>query len=315
MARSHADAALEKIAALEANLPPGTKVKIQPVLEALERAKQRATGATVEVGPGKPLLYGEKGKVISRGPGTKKAIGNEAAIANYSKLEEQIKAVGDQASYSTLKKIRQVWDREVAEAGGFPGGSLKERSMLNSKREATNSIRRELAKDHPSIAKVNAEYSLWKNVDEILQETILRTEGHVGLLKHISGAGFGAGGLATGALVTGTTGGAVGGAVVASTLAKGLKAMFQSPRWKMISAVKKQKLADALASGQDGENSKGRRSDSRRGKGFLIFPWHRLMLNLRVYKGTDEKTWTQAAERTPGGFCDSIRRARLPKRP
>ena len=82
--------------------------------------------------------------------------------------------------------------------------------MLNAKREATNSIRRELARDHPSIAKVNAEYSLWKSVDEILQETILRTEGQAGLLKHISGAGFGAGGLATGALVTGTTGGAVG---------------------------------------------------------------------------------------------------------
>ena len=40
--------------------------------------------------------------------------------------------------------------------------------MLNAKREATNSIRRELAKDHPSIAKVNAEYSLWKSTDEIL---------------------------------------------------------------------------------------------------------------------------------------------------
>ena len=164
--------------------------------------------------------------------------------------ESNTGAVGDEASYSTLKKIRQVWDREVAEAGGFQGGTLKERSMLNAKREATNSIRKELANDHPSIARVNAEYSLWKSTDEILQETILRTEGHVGLLKHLSSAGFGAGGMASGALVTGTTGGAIGGAVVASTLGKGLKILFQSPRWKMLSAVKKQKLADALASGK-----------------------------------------------------------------
>ena len=128
MAQSRAGDALDKLAKLESQLPKGTTVKIKPVLKSLERAKKRATGTTVEVGSGKPLLYGEKGDVISRGPGKKKAIGNEAAIANYSKLEEQIKAVGDQASYSTLKKIRQVWDSvEVAEAGGFPGGDwLKE---------------------------------------------------------------------------------------------------------------------------------------------------------------------------------------------
>ena len=65
--------------------------------------------------------------------------------------------------------------------------------MLNAKREATNSIRRELAKDHPRIARVNAEYSLWKSTDEILQETILRTEGHVGLLKHLSELALGRG--------------------------------------------------------------------------------------------------------------------------
>ena len=83
VAQSRAGDALDKLAKLESQLPKGTTVKTRPVLEALERAKQRATGATVEVGSGKPLLYGEKGNVIARGPGKKKAIGNEAAIANY----------------------------------------------------------------------------------------------------------------------------------------------------------------------------------------------------------------------------------------
>ena len=104
--------------------------------------------------------------------------------------------------------------------------------MLNAKKEATNSIRRELAQEHPDIAKINAEYSLWKGVDDILAETILRTDGQVGLLKHIAEAGMGSGGMAAGALLTGTTGGAMGGAAIAATLGRGLKIMFQSPRWK-----------------------------------------------------------------------------------
>ena len=134
-------------------------------------------------------------------------------------MQEQIVTFGGEASYSTLKKVRQVWDREVAESGGFQV-DLKERSVLNAKKEATNAIRRELARDHPDIAKINAEYSLWKTTDEILQETILRTDGQTGLLKHMAEVGMGSGGMAAGSLLTGTLGGAMGGAAIAATLGK-----------------------------------------------------------------------------------------------
>ena len=66
VAQSRSREALEKLAELEAKLPEGTKVKIKPVLDSLEKAKQRATGAVVDVGDGKPMLYGSKGEVISR---------------------------------------------------------------------------------------------------------------------------------------------------------------------------------------------------------------------------------------------------------
>ena len=66
VAQSRSREALEKLAELEAKLPEETKVKIKPILDSLEKAKQRATGAVVDVGDGKPMLYGAKGEVISR---------------------------------------------------------------------------------------------------------------------------------------------------------------------------------------------------------------------------------------------------------
>ena len=200
-------------------------IKTKPIIESLQRAKQRFT----------------------TGRGKDKVIGNEAAYKNLDKLQKQIAGFGDDVSYQTIRKLRQIWDREVAEGGGFFGGTLKEKTALNAKKEATNAIRRELAKEHPDIAKINAEYSLWRTTEEILDATIERTRGQARPLSQTIAQAAGAGGglAAGGGIGTAVTAAAIGGAAF-----KGLTRIFQSPTWRTVSATKKQQVAEAIASGR-----------------------------------------------------------------
>ena len=226
-AEARAGKALEELKEAEASIPAGTKVKIEPVIDWLEKKKESLIGARTKDG----------------------ILGNEAGVKYLEQLQEQIIDLGDDVPYETLVRVRRVLDREVAEAGGFFGKSLKDTSKLSAKQEASNSIRRELGKARPDIARINAEFSLWKTTGEILEETARRTQGQsTPLGQQLAQAAGGGGGMVLGGATLGT-GGAIGGAVGGALLFKGIKALVQSPSWKTISAVKKNRLADAIVSG------------------------------------------------------------------
>ena len=227
-AETKAGKALEELKEAEASIPAGTKVKIEPVIDWLEKKKESLIGARTKDG----------------------ILGNEAGVKYLERLQEQIIDLGDDVPYETLVRVRRVLDREVADAGGFFGKSLKDASKLSAKQEAANSIRRELGKAQPDIARINAEFSLWKTTGEILEETARRTQGQsTPLGQQLAQAAGAGGGLAVGGATLGT-GGAIGGAVGGALLFKGIKALVQSPSWKTISAVKKNRLADAIVSGR-----------------------------------------------------------------
>ena len=227
-AETKAAKALEELKEAEGRIPAGTKIKIEPVIDWLEKKKQALTGARTKDG----------------------ILGNEAGVKHLERLQEQIIDLGDDVPYETLVRVRRVLDREVAESGGFFGKSLKDTSKLSAKQEAANSIRRELGKTRPDIARINAEFSLWKTTGEILEETAQRTQGQsTPLGQQLAQAAGGGGGLVVGGATLGT-GGAIGGAVGGALLFKGIKALVQSPRWKTVSAVKKNRLADAIVSGR-----------------------------------------------------------------
>ena len=227
-AEAKAGKALEELKEAEGRIPAGTKIKIEPVIDWLEKKKEALTGARTKDG----------------------ILGNEAGVKHLERLQEQIIDLGDDVPYETLVRVRRVLDREVAESGGFFGKSIKDTSKLSAKQEAANSIRQELGKARPDIARINAEFSLWKTTTEILEETARRTQGQSAPLgQQLAQAAGGAGGLAVGGATLGT-GGAIGGAVGGALLFKGVKALVQSPSWKTISAVKKNRLADAIVSGR-----------------------------------------------------------------
>lgn len=197
------------------------RIKTQPILDALERTKQAVT-------------ITENGKSIVAEPSVVKAADD---------LMDVVGEFGKDVSVGSIRKLRQIWDKTIAKSKkGF--APLDETTTVDLKRTATKAIREELAQKVPDLAKVNAEFSFWSNVQEVLEQTAAR---RVGQAKPIGqriakGAGF-VGGAASGGLGSGFL-----MAEVLGTLSK----VVNSTAWATFSAVQKNKLADAIANGQVG---------------------------------------------------------------
>jgi len=102
-----------------------------------------------------------------------------------------------------------------------------------------------LAQDYPDIAKINAEYSLWKDTAQVLTDTLARRQGQarplgVKMAKAAGTAvGFGTGG--------------IHGAILGRAAMGALESAISSPGWRTATAVAKDRLADAIAAGNPGK--------------------------------------------------------------
>jgi hypothetical protein len=189
------------------NIPQGKKLAIQPVLDSLEDYKQQGVVDGVKVDPD--------------------------LVKQAAQLQRIVKQFGPDVSYSSLNRVRRIWDSKVARVGGYAGQSLAEGSKVDAFREGASAIREELAKDRPDIAKLNKEYSFWSNVQQVVGDTIKRRSGQEGaLMPKLAGIG----GAATGHTIPGAVMYALG-------------RVIQSPRWRTFSAVKKTQIANAISAG------------------------------------------------------------------
>jgi hypothetical protein len=203
------------------------QVGVKPVSDAIEKAKDafRSTNAA--------------GKVVEFEP---------RAIRQLDGLKGVIDDLGPDARVDQLVAVRRAWDKVVADAGGYahraPGGigvPLKDISEATSKREATTAIRQLLDKEVPELTALNKEFSFWKNLDDVVTQTMKR--------KAPQGEGLGAAvkesaGNLAGAVATGN----LAGAFAIGKMAKFASSVFASPRWKLASAQMKDSLASAIAS-------------------------------------------------------------------
>lgn len=204
------------------------QIGVKPVSDALEKAKDafRATNAA--------------GKVVEFEP---------RAIRQLDGLKTVIDDLGPDARVDQVVAVRRAWDKVVADAGGYahraPGGigvPLKDISEATSKREATTAIRQLLDKEVPELTSLNKEFSFWKNLDDVVTQTMKR--------KAPQGEGLGAiAKEATGQIVgSAATGGNLGAAFAIGKMAKFAGSVFNSPRWKLASAQAKDALASAIVS-------------------------------------------------------------------
>lgn len=234
----------------------GQAVTTQPVVNALETAKdafRTTTQMPVAEAARKGLL--EKATSVANGLATVAVEFEPRAIRQLDGLQKIITDVGDTATVEQLTGIRRAWDKVVSQAGGFAqrsGGAigvpLQDQSEAWAKREASGAIRKLLADDVPDLAAINKEYSFWKNLDDVLTQTLQRTQPQgPGLLRQgAEAAGQVVGGMAgSGAGPAGT----IGGAVVLGKVAKMAQTVLTSPRWRFVDAKLRNTLADAISSG------------------------------------------------------------------
>lgn len=178
-------------------------------------------------------------------------------IEQLAKLQETIAQLGDDATVGQIVAIRRVWDDVVARAGGFAhrsgpafGVPLAEQTEAWAKREATTAIRRVLSESQPDLAVLNKEYAFWSNLRGVLTATQRRTQAQSsGLTRTILGGA----GATAGALTGDTPSDRVQNAVMGGLVGRQLIAAVTSPRWRFVSADIRNRVADALASGKQGD--------------------------------------------------------------
>jgi len=209
-------------------------VSTQPIVDVLETAKD-AFRTTVQ-----------------RGGQTTMVVYEPRAVQQLSGLQKILTDLGPDARVDQLVAVRRAWDKVVDQAGGFAhraGGAigipLKEQTEAWAKREATSAIRDQLNQAVPELGAINKEWSFWKNLDDVLGQTLKRTQPHgVGIGQMMAeGAGQVVGG-ALGATQGVATG--VGSAFAVGKLAAMARQVFTSPRWQFVDAKLRNQLADAI---------------------------------------------------------------------
>lgn len=166
-------------------------------------------------------------------------------------VQNIVKQYGPDVDPTTLRRLRQIFEDPVAQRGGYAGTDLSTNYTLSAQQQAADSIRGILNKN-PDIGALDKEISFWLDVQRVTSQSGLRRTGQEGGLMKVLGP--------LGAAVTGSGTGAATHSPVAAMGAAGsiLLASYgvqavRSPLWRTMSAVAKDRFAQALASGDVGE--------------------------------------------------------------
>lgn len=203
------------------SIPKDAPVNLASVASDLEQAKQSF------------MVPGAGGRLVVADP---------QAVQHIEGFQNIIRDIGTKnAPYESVRKLRQIWDKSIAQSKGFYGKTVTEGSLLDAKKEAANALRGELAKQFPDMAKVNAEYSFWSNAQKVLSDTIERTQSQKRPLTETIRRSAGAIG---GTMVGGPLGGVLGDVALGA-----LSKIVDSTAWKTLGSIQKSSLAKQLATG------------------------------------------------------------------
>lgn len=225
--------------------PAGT----QPVVDALETAKGEFR-AVVQRPLADALKRQDTILAVKNGMADVMVEYESRPLRQLEQLQQILTDLGPNVTVKQLIAVRRKWDDVVAQAGGYAhragsaiGVPLQDQSEAWAKREATTAIRALLAEKAPELSAVNAEFAFWKNLDDVLTQTVQRTTPQKGgLRKAVAEAAGAAAGSSRG----------IGAAWMTAKLAGFVEQVFTSPRWQFVDARMRNALADALASGSQG---------------------------------------------------------------
>lgn len=223
-----------------------TAAKLAPALDAEYAAYERTLPQGKMTGAGTQIINDlEKAKANYTEAGV---VHEPGAVDALTAIQDRIKQHGPDISPSSLRHIRQIYDRPVAKAGGFAGVDLATQFALNSKEEAGNAIRDLLNSSPTNIGAMDKEISLWLDLQRVTKYSALNDVGQKGGLLRAIGEPIAI--LGTG--VTGLAKGGIGTGVESATITALGALAFEVSRtavWRTFTSVQKARIADAIASG------------------------------------------------------------------
>lgn len=228
----------DQIDQMQAQIPQGSKyIPLNDAINAINQGAEEAFTIPVPQSGGsiRPLPTGPMA---------------EAGMKVASKLTKALEEASEtlpsgqrMIDYQLLRRFRQAWDESVAKAGGFAGTDLINNARMRAYQEATNGIRGVLNSATPDIAALNREFSFWKNAQSILEETIKRTapqsEAMGQQMARVAGQ------------AAGMASGGIGAAILTGETLRNLRKLTTSTAWKTTGAVLKDRLANAVAAGDN----------------------------------------------------------------
>lgn len=176
--------------------------------------------------------------------------GTQRVAQKLAKLDKFVESLGPDIPVDKAAKVKQTWDAIVSKSGLYgpkATASATDNADAWAVREGSGAFR-ELLNANPTIEALNKEYAFWKGLKGVLKETTRRTQAQGGGLVS---AGMGGAGAVVGALSGDTASERTANAVIGGLAGRQLIKVIQSPAWRTtITGPMKQKLADALASGE-----------------------------------------------------------------
>lgn len=232
-------------------------VGVAPIVDALEEAKAGfAVPQRITAQEAMQRGLTERARDLGDGMVELSVVLDARPIRQLEQLQATLRELGDSATVEQIVAVRRVWDDVVARAGGFShrrsgafGVPLAEQTEAWAKREATKAIRRVLAESQPDIAALNKEFAFYAKLRDVLTATEKRTQAQSGGLGRTILGGAGA---TVGALSAEDTSDRVQNALIGGVAGQQLLRAVTSPRWRFVSAHLRNRLADAIASGQEG---------------------------------------------------------------
>ena len=214
-----------------ADLPQGTTTELQPMLDSLDQSAKDAFTVSSPQGPIPTSSY--SANALDSVDGLKQVLTKAAEVNPQTGALE--------VPVDRLRSLRQAWDDIASQAKVYQGAQLADYAQGKLHAMAADSIREQLAEQFPSIDALNQEYSFWRNTQQVVNATLLRRMGQAKPLgQKLAAAAGTAGGYAFGG---------VGSAVLGREAMAALEKVTTSPAWGTVSAVAKDRLANAMAAG------------------------------------------------------------------
>jgi hypothetical protein len=216
----------EQIDVEQAKIPEGTlKIPAKTITDAIDNNLRDEF-----------MIDTAKGKVLAS-PDAEQAlkVGGKLKMLLAQASEVDPAGKGRVIDYQILRRFKQNWDRSIAGAGGFANKTFENNAKMGAYQEAAGAARAILNAETPDIAALNREFHFWKQAP-----TVDRTKAQSQPMgQQIATAAGTAAGLATGG---------IGKALEYGYVLRNLRKLTTSTAWNTVSAVAKDRLANALAS-------------------------------------------------------------------